>query len=278
MPKHYLYRHIRTDLNIPFYIGIGTKKFRYKNPTLAGEYERAFDAYDRSMFWKRVVNKCNNKIEVEIVYESDSYSEIISKEKEFIALYGRANQGYGCLVNLTDGGEGTLNYTPTPGHKAKISAGLRALNLKRSDETKAKISQSNTGKKRSPEVCDKHRALRKCYKHTKEAKQKISATHKGRKSSEETKKRISLSLKGKRLGTKQPPEVIEKKRKSMLGRKLSDQTKQKISTSHKGKKHTVETKIKLVLAWKKRAPMSDETRHKLSIAMKKVRNSKSQMT
>jgi len=35
--RYYLYRHIRTDLNIPFYIGIGKKRTRTKNPSFETE-------------------------------------------------------------------------------------------------------------------------------------------------------------------------------------------------------------------------------------------------
>lgn len=102
---YYLYRHIRLDKNVPFYIGIGKKKSRHDNhfaETII--YSRAYSKDDRNCIWNRIVNKTD--YEVEIIYESDSKEEIKRKEVEFIALYGRRDLGKGTLVNLTDGGDG----------------------------------------------------------------------------------------------------------------------------------------------------------------------------
>lgn len=48
---YYLYRHIRLDTNVPFYIGIGTYKStsKYKN-----KYNRAFTHNKRNQYWKNV--------------------------------------------------------------------------------------------------------------------------------------------------------------------------------------------------------------------------------
>lgn len=109
--EFYLYRHIRLDKNEVFYIGIG-KKYKENFTTHSSEYKRAYaKEKDRSQFWKNVVSKSEYKIE--IVLESDDYSFIKEKEKEFISLYGRRNLGTGTLVNLTDGGEGTIGRIPT---------------------------------------------------------------------------------------------------------------------------------------------------------------------
>lgn len=118
--KYYLYRHIRLDNNIPFYVGIGTKP---KNATKS-EYVRANAIINRKSPWKNVVAKTD--YEVEILLESDDYEFIKQKEIEFIALYGRRDLGNGGLVNLTDGGEGSLNAIC-------------------SEETKEKIRQRHTG-------------------------------------------------------------------------------------------------------------------------------------
>lgn len=96
---YYLYRHIRLDTNVPFYIGIGTYKStsKYKN-----KYNRAFTHNKRNQYWKNVVNLTEYK--VEIIFKSDNRDIICEKEKEFIKLYGRKEFG-GTLTNLTDGGD-----------------------------------------------------------------------------------------------------------------------------------------------------------------------------
>jgi len=96
---YYLYRHIRLDKNEPFYIGIGH--------TDNNKYNRAFAKNKRNRFWKNVIN--NTDYNVEIVYETEIKDDIFEKEKEFIKLYGRRDLNTGTLVNLTDGGEFSIN-------------------------------------------------------------------------------------------------------------------------------------------------------------------------
>ena len=93
---YYLYRHIRLDKNEPFYIGIGECNY---NPR---RYYRAYQKLTRSSFWKAIINKTNYT--VEIIFETEIFEEICSKEREFIKLYGRKNLKTGTLANLNDGG------------------------------------------------------------------------------------------------------------------------------------------------------------------------------
>jgi hypothetical protein len=101
--QYFVYRHIRLDTNVPFYIGIGKKPEKFS--THKSEYRRAFDKNSRSRFWEAVVNKTEYK--VEIIFETDCHDIVKRKEIEFIKLYGRRNLETGCLVNLSDGGDGT---------------------------------------------------------------------------------------------------------------------------------------------------------------------------
>ncbi len=98
--KYYLYRHIRLDKNIPFYIGIGSKN---KNDLKYGSYDRAFKSCNRNNYWKNITNK--TKYEVEILLETDNYDFLKEKEEEFIKLYGRVDLKTGTLANMTEGGE-----------------------------------------------------------------------------------------------------------------------------------------------------------------------------
>lgn len=108
----YLYRHIRLDKNEPFYIGISKKD---------DNYTRAFEnkEYQRSLFWTKVIAK--TEYEVEILMESTDYEFIKQKEIEFIKLYGRKDLRTGTLVNLTDGGDGTLNTSDNSKIAIKLS-------------------------------------------------------------------------------------------------------------------------------------------------------------
>lgn len=105
MKKYYVYRHIRLDNNEPFYIGVGAK-YRSNYTTLTSEYKRAFEKIRRKKLWYDIVEKTD--YQVEILMEFDDYNEALKKETEFIKLYGRINNGSGCLANLTDGGQGAV--------------------------------------------------------------------------------------------------------------------------------------------------------------------------
>jgi len=81
MSEFYLYRHVRKDLNVPFYVGIGTKPLNYSKETQ--EFKRAFCGVinngSRSIWWKNVFLKSNSQVDVEILYVTDSWDTV--KEK-----------------------------------------------------------------------------------------------------------------------------------------------------------------------------------------------------
>jgi hypothetical protein len=99
-----LYRHIRQDKNEPFYIGIGESE------------DRAYEIKGRTRAWKNISKK---GYDVEVLFNDLSWEEACEKEKEFIALYGRRDKKAGTLVNMTDGGEGTVGYRHTDKTKEK---------------------------------------------------------------------------------------------------------------------------------------------------------------
>jgi len=108
-----VYFHIRKDSGEVFYVGIG-------NP------DRAYDTWDRSIFWKRIVNKVGYNIE--IIHTGLSLNEAIQYERKYIKKFGRRDLGLGNLVNMTDGGEGNQN---------------QLFN----EETRMKMSESHMGEK-----------------------------------------------------------------------------------------------------------------------------------
>ncbi len=132
--KYYLYRHIRLDKNEPFYIGIGSKKDR-NFTTITNEYERAFTKYKRNKRWQNITNKANYL--VEIICESNDYSFIHDKEKEFILIHKAT------LCNMTLGGEGTLGLEPwNKGKKIWDTRIHPNIGRTLSEETKRKKSES----------------------------------------------------------------------------------------------------------------------------------------
>lgn len=135
--EHYLYQHIRKDLGNIFYVGIGTKSKKNKK-----EYSRAYSKHSRNDFWHNIANK--TEYEVEILMESDDYETVKKLEIALVAQYGRRDLGKGELVNLTDGGDGSLGYKPTKETCQKLSeAGKGRIH---SDKTKRKSSESHKAK------------------------------------------------------------------------------------------------------------------------------------
>lgn len=128
-----VYKHTRLDNNEVFYIGIGKTE------------KRAYNKYNRSNFWKNVANK---GYKVDIIYSGLTWNDACEKEKELIKLYGRKDLNNGSLVNMTDGGEGTINLIMSDDAKKRISdyAIKRQykpfLNKSLPEETKTKLSHS----------------------------------------------------------------------------------------------------------------------------------------
>lgn len=144
MDNWYLYRHIREDLNVPFYIGIGCKK----------DFGRAYEFSNnkRSAFWVKITKKSNFR--VEILFENLSKDDVSEKEKEFIKIYGRKDLGFGTLCNMTDGGDGLLNCKMSDETRKKISESMKgeknhSFGKSQSKETIEKKIKSLTGQKRS---------------------------------------------------------------------------------------------------------------------------------
>jgi hypothetical protein len=92
-----LYIHTRKNDGGIFYVGIGDIKRPY-----------SFDS--RNRFWKFIVNKYD--YDVTILKTNMSWEEACDLEIKMIAFYGRRDKKQGCLVNLTDGGDGTKGWVP----------------------------------------------------------------------------------------------------------------------------------------------------------------------
>lgn len=128
----YLYRHIRLDNNVPFYIGIGSDE----------KYSRANSSKNRNNYWNKIVDKTD--YEVEILFEDDDYEFIKEKEIEFIKLYGRKDIGKGTLCNLTNGGDGCLGLIHSDDSKLKMSIPNKGKAI--SKEQRNKVSLFHKGK------------------------------------------------------------------------------------------------------------------------------------
>jgi hypothetical protein len=99
--NYYVYRHYIKGTNVVFYIGIGKQK----------KYFRAKTIYGRNNFWNNIYNKYG--FEYEVISDNLTLEYAIDLEIFLISLYKRKIPDGGTLVNLTDGGEGTVNLYKT---------------------------------------------------------------------------------------------------------------------------------------------------------------------
>lgn len=152
----YVYRHIRLDKNVPFYIGIG-KVYDYRPE----DYYRAIvkSPSQRNTSWLSITSR--SEYEVEIMLENLTWEEAIIKEQEFISLYGRYKNG-GTLCNRTDGGEGCKGTKLTQEHKDSISE--KAKERFKNDEYAEKYRFGRSNYKCTPEQIEKLKELRKLKK------------------------------------------------------------------------------------------------------------------
>jgi len=120
-----VYQHRRLDNNELFYIGIGKTE------------KRAYSKNGRNKYWNRIVSKVGYK--VEIVLEGLTWKEACDKEKELIKEYGRRDLNTGILVNMTGGGDGTLEIVKTLSKEHKKNIGLAMVGKFQSEEKKKKL-------------------------------------------------------------------------------------------------------------------------------------------
>ena len=102
-----VYQHRRKDDNSVFYIGIGI------------DVKRAYSKKNRNIHWQNICNKYG--YEIDILFSGISYEMACVIEYGLIIDLGRIDLGTGRLVNLTDGGKGSVNFKHSNKTIEKIS-------------------------------------------------------------------------------------------------------------------------------------------------------------
>lgn len=200
----YIYRHIRVDKNIPFYIGIGSDL----------KYNRANSIRDRNIFWKRIANKTEYR--VEIMLDDLSWEEACEKEIELIDLYGRSDLNRGPLCNLTNGGDG--------------AHGVIFDEQRRKEISKRYSGEKNPfyGKKHSNETIN--RLVDVAKNRSLETYKKIAAKNRDKKVPDSVRLKISKATKGDKnhfFGKHHTEEAKRKISDKKTGIPLSDSRKEK---------------------------------------------------
>ena len=158
------YTYIYSHSNIPFYVGKGQGNRAYKH----------LKRTDRHPMTQKLNKLHKQGIEpvVEIINASNEVSAFWL-ERCLIAAFGRKEAGTGTLLNLTDGGEGSVGWIPSKATKANQSAAIkRALEV---PATRAKVNAGLRAVLNTPEVKERHRVATKAALNTPEAKANLSA-------------------------------------------------------------------------------------------------------
>jgi hypothetical protein len=191
MDKTYVvYSHL-DDEGKTFYVGIGKKR-------------RSLVVANRSSFWKNYTKKhcVSGKPKVQIDHDNLTWEQACEYEKFWISIYGRRDNGTGVLVNMTDGGDGEQNLSPST-IKRMSEAGKKRPPI--SEETRQKLRESSKGRLHTEEAKRKISETKKILVNTPftdEWRQKLISKLKGRKVSEETRKKIRDSVTAQRKQNK----------------------------------------------------------------------------
>jgi len=174
----YLYENLSFNYE-PFYVGMG------KN-------NRCFSGikYGGSPYKKNKIKKIiNNGFEIEIIKISKDieFDNATKLEIDTISKIGRSDLDKGPLVNLTDGGEGTLNMS----EESKIKKSKKLKGKKHSEETKEKMRKS-----RKKYFDNGNTTWNKGRQWTDEERKKLTnKSFSGRTFSEDHKKKLSINAK-----------------------------------------------------------------------------------
>ena len=157
MTQFYSYLWLRED-GTPYYAGKGSGRRAYHS-----------DGHN--------VHRPKNRSRI-LVFPMINEAEAFESEIALIELFGRLDNGTGCLRNITDGGDGISGFRHSE-EFAKRQAAIRT-GRKHSDATKQKMRESQLGKHHSDVTKQKLREIktgkpsgRVGYRHSDATREKI---------------------------------------------------------------------------------------------------------
>lgn len=175
MDKYTVYKH--TFPNDKVYIGITCQKLKKR-------WQSGWGYEHQTLVFNAIKKYGWNNIKHEVLFDNLTLEEAESKEIELIKMHRSTERTYG--YNISNGGN----------HKGKVS-----------EETKAKISASNTGKSRGKPSWNKGR------KWTDEERLALKNGHKGQKAWNKgipTREETKIKLRNAELGKYIPPETRQR--------------------------------------------------------------------
>lgn len=151
--EYFVYEMADPDTHTPFYVGVGSR-------TRSDGAFRPNDHIRSAMASPKNGNRHRNyKImqiietgrlpALRIVFESDVFKAVCQEERRLIAQYGRRDIGNGCLVNMTDGGDGSNNWASFTDEKREaIRQKIRSsITPEMRERSRNAVIAANTGRK-----------------------------------------------------------------------------------------------------------------------------------
>lgn len=157
-----VYRHIYD--NSVIYIGMG-------------KLGRSKDKHNRSKEWLKLVAD-PDKLEVDILWETESRKEAYDKEQEFINLYGRKDINEGTLINKTNEGgwlQG-VNWSPERIKKYSDNAKKRGTLKKWQKENGAAVKGKKLPKQKQQHINKRVQAIKKAWNSKTEEQRKAQTS------------------------------------------------------------------------------------------------------
>jgi hypothetical protein len=131
MNNYYVYGHYVSGSNEPFYIG-------------KGKENRAWVTQHRNFLWNEVTTE--NDYEVRILQDNMNEQGALILETELIEKYGRIDLDTGILVNMTEGGNGSVGMLFTEEYRYKLSERAKIRWSSSDYKEKQSIAQTNSWK------------------------------------------------------------------------------------------------------------------------------------
>ena len=129
---YYTYLWLRED-GTPYYVGKGHGKRAFSGKRANGAKSPAPDRI--------------------LIQEFPSEQDAFTAEKFLIAYYGRKDLSEGCLINLTDGGDGTSGHKLTEDQRERLRQSHRGLTPSKETRKNMSESQKLVQSKRSKKWC-----------------------------------------------------------------------------------------------------------------------------
>lgn len=190
---YYVYILFRPSTGQPFYVGMGTGRRieNYRKRCVAHRRNKTHKTFILLKAFREGTDIPRVKVATNLTRAEAAQIEIA-----FIRAIGREEFG-GPLTNLTDGGDGPVEFSPE--RKAEISAKISKA-LKGKKKSPGHVAAMVASRRKNPQSEKQQLHITQLIeanrgrKHTEEAKRKIGAKHKGRKKSKLHVKRWKRSM------------------------------------------------------------------------------------